>query len=144
MISKLTKDITEYLDESIKLDFIESSKKKKYRVAYHSACSMQHGQKVHEQPVKLLNKTGNHIYEIPDGHICCGSAGTYNLMQPEIAEELLKRKVNNIQKINPDFVATGNVGCIKQISMGTKIPILHTIELLDWYTGGKKPDSIKS
>ena len=65
-------------------------------------------------------------------------------MQPEIAEELLKRKVNNIQKINPDFVATGNVGCIKQISMGTKIPILHTIELLDWYTGGKKPDSIKS
>ena len=144
MISKLTKDITEYLDESIKLDFIESSKKKKYRVAYHSACSMQHGQKVHEQPVKLLNKTGNHIYEIPDGHICCGSAGTYNLMQPEIAGELLKRKVNNIQKINPDFVATGNVGCIKQISMGTKIPILHTIELLDWYTGGKKPDSIKS
>ena len=142
-ISKLCKDITEYLDESIKLNFIETSNKKKYRVAYHSACSMQHGQKVHEQPVNLLNKTGNHIYEIPDGHICCGSAGTYNLMQSEIAEELLKRKVKNIKKINPDFIATGNVGCIKQISMGTNIPILHTVELLDWYTGGKKPEIIK-
>jgi len=77
--------------------------------------------------------------EIPEGHICCGSAGTYNILQTEIAKELLKKKVNNIEGLNPDFISTGNIGCITQISNGIKTPILHTIEILDWYTGGPKP-----
>ena len=100
---------------------------------------MQHGQKVHSQPIDLLTKTDNEILEIPQGHLCCGSAGTYNILQPEIAGKLLNDKVKNIKSINPQIISTGNIGCITQISNGTNIPILHTIELLDWYTGGPKP-----
>jgi len=137
VISDLTKDVTEYLNESLKLDF--KSKDKKYKIAYHSACSMQHGQKVHSQPIELLSKTNNEIMEIPEGHICCGSAGTYNILQTKIAKELLKKKVKNIESLKPDFISTGNIGCITQISNGTQTPILHTIEVLDWYTGGPKP-----
>ena len=139
-ISELTKDISEYLDENVKLNFIENSEQKEYRIAYHSACSMQHGQKVHNIPKKLLQKTGNKIFDIPDGHICCGSAGTYNLLQNDIAKKLLENKIDNIKKINPQFISTGNVGCITQIASGTTIPILHTVEIIDWYTGGPKPD----
>tara|TARA_B100000686_G_C16746459_1_gene949718 strand:+ start:21 stop:1082 length:1062 start_codon:yes stop_codon:yes gene_type:complete len=139
-ISELTKDITEYLEENVKLNFVEKTKKEKnYKIAYHSACSMQHGQKVHNEPINLIKKTGNRVYEIPDGHICCGSAGTYNLLQTEIAEKLLKDKIQNIEKIKPQIISTGNIGCITQISQATKIPILHTIEIIDWYTGGPKP-----
>ena len=137
VISNLTKDVSEYLSESLKLNF--KTKNKKYKIAYHSACSMQHGQKIHDQPISLLNKTDNEIMEIPEGHICCGSAGTYNILQTEIAKELLKKKVNNIESLKPDFISTGNIGCITQISNGTNTPILHTIEVLDWYTGGPKP-----
>ena len=144
LISDIALDITEYLEESIKLDFTRTEHNKRYNIAYHSACSMQHGQKVHKQPIELLKKTGNNILEVPDGHLCCGSAGTYNLMHDEIASELLKRKCENIQKIQPDIIAAGNVGCITQISNGTKIPIVHTIELIDWFTGGKKPSRLKS
>lgn len=104
---------------------------------------MQHGQKVHQQPLDLLKQSGSEILEIPDGHLCCGSAGTYNLLQGDLAKELLKRKVTNINKIKPDFIAAGNIGCITQISTGTTIPIVHTIELLDWFTGGNKPREIK-
>jgi glycolate oxidase iron-sulfur subunit len=100
---------------------------------------MQHGQKVHSQPMELLSKTENEILEIPDGHICCGSAGTYNILQTDIADKLLKNKVDNIESLKPDVISTGNIGCITQISNATKIPILHTIEILDWYTGGPKP-----
>ena len=100
---------------------------------------MQHGQKVHNEPISLLQKTDNDIMEIPNGHICCGSAGTYNILQSEIAKNLLKDKVKNIESTNPQIISTGNIGCITQISNGTNIPILHTIELLDWYTGGPKP-----
>ena len=140
IISSLAKDVTEYLGKNIKLNFVE--KDKKFKIAYHSACSMQHGQKLHSQPINLLKKTGNEIIEIPDGHLCCGSAGTYNLLQGEMASELLVRKVSNIDKVKPDFISTGNIGCITQISSGTKIPILHTIEILNWYTGGEKPNAI--
>jgi len=140
VISSLAKDVTEYLGKNIKLNFVE--KDKKFKIAYHSACSMQHGQKLHSQPINLLKKTGNEIVEIPDGHLCCGSAGTYNLLQSEMASELLVRKVSNIDKVKPDFISTGNIGCITQISSGTKIPILHTIEILNWYTGGEKPSAI--
>ena len=136
-ISELTKDISEYLDEKVKLNFIKN--KKEYKIAYHSACSMQHGQKVHDVPISLIKKTGNKVLEIPEGHICCGSAGTYNLLQSDIASELLKNKVANIKKINPQFITTGNIGCITQIANGINIPILHTVEIIDWYTGGPKP-----
>ena len=105
---------------------------------------MQHGQKVHNQPINLLEKTKNEILEIPEGHICCGSAGTYNILQSKIAKQLLKQKVNNIKKVKPDLISTGNIGCIMQIANGTDIPIVHTVELMDWYTGGPKPRSLNS
>jgi len=136
-ISELTKDVSEYLSENLNLKF--KKKEKKLRIAYHSACSMQHGQKVHSQPINLLEKTKNEILEIPEGHICCGSAGTYNILQSKIAKQLLKNKVSNIESLKPQIISTGNIGCITQIRNGTNIPILHTIELLDWYTGGPKP-----
>ena len=143
-ISELTKDISEYLDENVKLNFISSEESnKEYKIAYHSACSMQHGQKIHDVPINLIKKTGNQVADIPDGHICCGSAGTYNLLQNEIAEKLLENKISNIKKINPQFIATGNIGCITQIAKGTKIPILHTVEIIDWYTGGPKPEILR-
>ncbi len=139
-ISELTKDISEYLGDNVKLNFIKSSENnKEYRIAYHSACSMQHGQKVHDVPKNLIKQTGNRVIDIPDGHICCGSAGTYNLLQSDIANKLLNNKISNIEKINPQFITTGNIGCIMQIAKGTKIPILHTVEIIDWYTGGPKP-----
>ena len=139
-ISELTKDVTEFFDENLKLNFKKEERHtKKYNIAYHSACSMQHGQKIHNQPINLLRKTGNKILDIPDGHLCCGSAGTYNILQPKIAKQLLKRKVDNINKIKPDLISTGNIGCIMQIANGTDIPIVHTVELIDWYTGGPKP-----
>lgn len=141
IISELTKDVTEYIYESLKLNI--KVKEKKYKVAYHSACSMQHGQKVHNQPLSLLEQTKNEILEIPEGHICCGSAGTYNILQSKIAKQLLDKKVKNIESLKPDFISTGNIGCITQITHGTKTPILHTIELLDWYTGGPKPEILQ-
>ena len=141
----LTKDITEYLDGHVKLDFIKNKDNdKEYKIAYHSACSMQHGQKIHNAPINLMKKTGNRVFNIPDGHLCCGSAGTYNLLQNDIAKELLKNKISNIEKINPQFIATGNIGCITQIANATKIPILHTVEIIDWYTGGLKPKVLRN
>ena len=143
-ISELTKDITEYLHENVKLNFITNSKNKKvYKIAYHSACSMQHAQKIHKEPINLIKKTGNQVLEVPEGHICCGSAGTYNLLQKDIANKLLENKVKNIKKINPEIISTGNIGCIKQIEKKINVPILHTIEIIDWYTGGPKPDVLK-
>jgi glycolate oxidase iron-sulfur subunit len=138
-ISELTKDISEFLTENLKLNFKEINKDKNYKIAYHSPCSMQHGQKVHAEPINLIKKTGNEVVEIPDGHLCCGSAGTYNMLQTEIADKLLKEKIMNIEKVRPDIISTGNIGCIAQIANGTTIPILHTIEIIDWYTGGPKP-----
>ena len=143
-ISELTKDIAEYLDNKVKLNFIvKSMNEKKYKIAYHSACSMQHGQKIHKEPINLIKKTGNEVLEISDGHICCGSAGTYNLLQNDIAKKLLKNKIINIEKIKPQIISTGNIGCITQIANGTKIPILHTVEIIDWYTGGPKPKVLR-
>ena len=144
-ISELTKDISEYLDENVKLNFINTKEtNKEYKIAYHSACSMQHGQKIHDVPINLIKKTGNQVFDIPDGHLCCGSAGTYNLLQNDIAKKLLKNKISNIEKIKPQFITTGNIGCITQISNGTKIPILHTVEIIDWYTGGPKPEVLRN
>jgi glycolate oxidase iron-sulfur subunit len=142
-ISELTKDITEYLDENLKLK-IKINNEKKYKIAYHSACSMQHGQKIHEQPKNLIKQTGNTVLDVPEGHMCCGSAGTYNILHQKMAKSLLKNKVENIEKISPDFISTGNIGCMTQISGGTKIPIVHTVEIMDWLTGGPKPYKLKN
>ena len=143
-ISELTMDITEFLDESLDLNFKEVENNRKFKIAYHSACSMQHGQKIHNQPINLIKKTGNEVLDIPEGHLCCGSAGTYNILQQKLAKKLLEQKVKNIKSTSPDIISTGNIGCITQIETGTTIPILHTVELLDWFTGGPKPDKLKS
>ncbi|MGH6968007.1 MAG: glycolate oxidase subunit GlcF [Stellaceae bacterium] len=112
------------------------------RVAYHSACSLQHGQRVHAQPKALLAEAGFTVLDPPEAHLCCGSAGTYNLLQPVIADRLRQRKVANLESIKPDIVVAGNIGCIAQIAAGTKLPVVHTVELLDWATGGPKPPAI--
>jgi len=139
-ISKKSFDITEYL---AKLDLPETQPPRPLHLAYHSACSMQHGQKITREPKALLAKAGFRVSDVPEGHLCCGSAGTYNILQPEIARQLRDRKVGNIEKIAPDAIATGNIGCITQIGGGTPIPIMHTVELLDWAYGGPEPRALK-
>jgi glycolate oxidase iron-sulfur subunit len=113
------------------------------RVAYHSACSLQHGQRIREAPKALLRKAGFTVLDIPEAHLCCGSAGTYNMLQPELAGRLRDRKVGNIERIGPEVVAAGNIGCLTQIASGTAIPVVHTVELLDWATGGPKPAALE-
>jgi glycolate oxidase iron-sulfur subunit len=133
-ISVKARDVTEFLAQR---DLPEASVS--LRLAYHSACSMQHGQQIKSEPLTLLRRAGFSVMEVPEGHLCCGSAGTYNILQPEIATKLRDRKVANIESLQPQAIATGNIGCITQIGTGTAIPILHTIELLDWAYGGPKP-----
>ncbi len=135
-VSSLAKDITEYLAE---LDLAPPIRTLAGAVAYQSACSMQHGQKITEAPKLLLRNAGFTVKDVPEGHICCGSAGTYNLLQPELATKLRARKVANIEATRPTAIATGNIGCITQIAAGTGIPIVHTVELLDWARGGPDP-----
>ena len=112
-------------------------------VAYHSACSLQHGQQVHREPKDLLAACGFVVKEVPEAHLCCGSAGTYNILQPEIAGRLRDRKIGNIAKTAPDVIAAGNIGCITQIASGTAIPVVHPVELIDWATGGPVPELLK-
>ncbi|MBU0584927.1 MAG: glycolate oxidase subunit GlcF [Alphaproteobacteria bacterium] len=138
-VSELAKDITEYLAT---LDLPEPPQKSGLEVAYHSACSMQHGQKIVRQPKELLTKAGFVVREPREGHLCCGSAGTYNIMQPEISARLRERKVKNIEATGAALVATGNIGCITQIASAASLPIVHTIELLDWAYGGKRPKGL--
>jgi glycolate oxidase iron-sulfur subunit len=111
-------------------------------VAYHSACSLQHGQKVTDPPKRLLGQAGFAVKDVPEGHLCCGSAGVYNIMQPDIASRLRARKVENIERVKPDLVAAGNIGCIAQIRSATGLPVVHTVELLDWATGGPAPKGL--
>ena len=134
-IVALTKDISEFLLERE----VSFRAPKALKVAYHSACSLQHGQKITEQPKSLLRRAGYEVIDIPEGHLCCGSAGTYNLLQPELAKALKQRKIVNIEALRPDVIAAGNIGCISQIRSGTTIPIVHTVELLDWAAGGPQP-----
>jgi glycolate oxidase iron-sulfur subunit len=138
-VSALAKDVTEFLDT---LDLPGPAKPSGLTVAYHSACSMQHGQKIDALPRQLLTQAGFKVRDIPEGHLCCGSAGTYNILEPEIAARLRDRKIANIVQASPDLVATGNIGCIAQIASGTSIPALHTIELLDFANGGPTPDGL--
>jgi glycolate oxidase iron-sulfur subunit len=135
-IAGLAKDIHEFMVER---SFRPSAHVPKLRVAYHAACSLQHGQKINSEPHHLLKQAGFEVIDVPEGHLCCGSAGTYNILQPEIAEALRSRKVSNIEKVLPDVVATGNIGCINQIAAGCNIPIVHSVELLDWASGGDMP-----
>lgn len=139
-IAGLARDITEFLTE---LGPLPVRREVGLKVAYHSACSMQHGQKITTLPKQLLTEAGFKVREPLEGHLCCGSAGTYNLLQPEIATQLRDRKVLNLERTDPDVVATGNVGCITQISGGTRIPVLHTVQLLDWATGGPEPANLR-
>jgi len=111
-------------------------------VAYHAACSLQHGQKVKTYPKDLLKKAGFRVVEPADSHLCCGSAGTYNLMQPVISAQLKSRKVHTLEATQPDLIAAGNIGCMMQIGSGTDLPVVHTVELLDWATGGPKPPTL--
>lgn len=135
-VSALARDVTECLAG---LDLPQPATRPGLTVAYHSACSMQHGQRIVREPKDLLKAAGFTVKDPPEGHLCCGSAGTYNIMQPEIAAELRDRKVRNIESTRPDVIATGNIGCITQIAGGTAIPVVHTVELLDWAYGGEKP-----
>ena len=136
-VSEMTLDITEFLGT---LDLDPPTRPTGQTVAYHSACSMQHGQKITDLPKQLLKAAGFSVKDVPEGHICCGSAGTYNLLQPELAEGLRRRKVANIERVDPEVIATGNIGCMTQIAKGTAIPIVHTVELLDWAHGGPAPE----
>ena len=113
------------------------------RVAYHAACSLQHGQKVVAAPKDLLRRVGFEVVEPRDSHLCCGSAGTYNLMQPEISGQLRDRKVATLEERSPQVIATGNLGCMLQIGQGTRVPVVHTVELLDWATGGPVPRALR-
>ena len=112
-------------------------------MAYHAACSLQHGQKVTGAPKALLRQVGFEVVEPKDAHLCCGSAGTYNLMQPEISGQLKARKVASLEAKAPDVIAAGNIGCMMQIGSGTGVPVVHSVELIDWATGGPKPPALR-
>ena len=135
VISGLTRDISEVM---VELGLSEVSARA-MKVAYHAACSLQHGQQIKDHPKTLLKAAGFEVVEPRDSHLCCGSAGTYNLMQPEISAKLKSRKVNALMEKAPEVIAAGNIGCMMQISSGVDVPVVHTVELLDWATGGPKP-----
>jgi glycolate oxidase iron-sulfur subunit len=143
-VSAIARDITEYLSD---LGPDAAVQPTGLTVAYHSACSMQHGQQIKDGPKNLLKAAGFTVKEPPEGHLCCGSAGVYNIMQPEIAGALRDRKIANIEKTKPDLIAAGNIGCITQIANGYEgrdraVPIVHTVELLDWVSGGPMPEEL--
>jgi glycolate oxidase iron-sulfur subunit len=140
-VSALAKDITEFMTG---LGLQPPQKHRGMRVVYHSACSMQHGQRIVHEPLDLLRAAGFEVLEVPDGFMCCGSAGVYNLLQPKIAGELKKRKVANIRSVQADVAASGNIGCMTQLSDAIGIPFVHTVELLDWATGGTQPEVLRT
>ena len=137
-ISALTLDISELLQRLT----LPVGAPKGLTVAYHAACSLQHGQQIKTAPKDLLKRVGFTVVEPADSHLCCGSAGTYNLLQPEISAQLRARKVQTLEAKRPDIIAAGNIGCMMQIGSATAIPIVHTVELLDWATGGPKPRTL--
>jgi glycolate oxidase iron-sulfur subunit len=140
-VSAMTQDISEYL-ATLPLA-PRAADRPSLKVAYHAACSLQHGQKVVLAPRQLLSDAGFAVEEISEGHICCGSAGTYNILQPELATQLRDRKIRNITRLGVHVIAAGNIGCITQIASGTAIPVVHPVELIDWATGGPVPAALK-
>ncbi|MGF1501582.1 MAG: glycolate oxidase subunit GlcF [Paracoccaceae bacterium] len=139
-VSAITRDISEFLAE---YGIGEAGQAVPLKLAYHAACSLQHGQKVTRAPKDLLKAAGFSVVEPAEGHLCCGSAGTYNLLQPKIATELRDRKVTNLERTRPEAIAAGNIGCITQIGQGTGVPVVHTVQLLDWATGGPVPRALE-
>jgi glycolate oxidase iron-sulfur subunit len=139
-VSALAKDVSEYLTT---LELPKTEAPASLTVAYHAACSLQHGQKIKTAPKDLLKGAGFQVKEAPESHLCCGSAGTYNILQPEIAGKLRDRKVANIESTRPDVIAAGNIGCLTQIASGTGIPVVHTVKLLNWAHGGDMPTELK-
>jgi glycolate oxidase iron-sulfur subunit len=137
-VAGLAMDVSELL---MQLDLPQGSDKG-LTVAYHAACSLQHGQQIKTFPKDLLKRAGYSVVEPADPHLCCGSAGTYNLLQPEISAKLKDRKIRTLEAKNPDIIAAGNIGCMMQIGSGTEVPIVHTVELLDWATGGPRPAAL--
>jgi glycolate oxidase iron-sulfur subunit len=137
-VAALAMDISEYL---AKIGYAPTREAPGLTVAYHAACSLQHGQKIMVEPKALLRKAGFTVVEAAESHLCCGSAGTYNILQPEIAGRLRDRKLDNIRARHPDVIAAGNIGCMTQLS-GGGLPVVHTVELLDWMAGGPKPDAL--
>ena len=138
-VSGIAMDVSEVLQ---KLD-LPAQADAGLKVAYHAACSLQHGQQIKTFPKNLLKRAGYQVVEPADSHLCCGSAGTYNLMQPEISGQLRDRKVQTLEARQPDIIAAGNIGCMMQIGRATKVPVVHTVELLDWATGGPKPSALE-
>lgn len=138
-VAALARDISEVMAD---IGLKDASHAEPLRVAYHAACSLQHGQQIRSAPKELLQAAGFQVVEPRDGHICCGSAGTYNLMQPAISSELKTRKVATLEVTRPQVISAGNIGCMVQIGSGTEVPVAHTVELLDWATGGPKPPSL--
>ena len=124
------------------LDLTSAEGPEAIKIAYHSACSMQHGQKLTKPPKDLLTQAGFEVREPLEGHLCCGSAGTYNMMQPEISARLKDRKAANVKRTGAEVMATGNIGCMMQLQDAVGMPVVHTVELLDWATGGPKPAGI--
>ncbi|HTV76966.1 MAG TPA: heterodisulfide reductase-related iron-sulfur binding cluster, partial [Steroidobacteraceae bacterium] len=137
--SALSRDISELLAQSpLPVRPLERPPS----VAYHSACSLQHGQQLDAVPRRLLREAGFEVREIAEGHLCCGSAGSYNILQPRIATQLRERKLANIARTGAEVIATGNVGCIVQLTAGGSTPVVHTVELLDWACGGPPPAAL--
>ncbi|HVT25711.1 MAG TPA: glycolate oxidase subunit GlcF [Rhizomicrobium sp.] len=136
-VAALAKDPCEVLDF---LGLVPGTLNQSIKVAYHSACSLQHGQRIPDLPKQLLRKVGFKVVDVPQAYLCCGSAGTYNILQPQIARQLREAKATNIRKTAPDVVAAGNIGCLVHIAKGMpELPVVHTVELLDWATGGPQP-----
>ena len=138
-ISAMTRDVVEFM---LELGLADAKPPEPLRVAYHSACSMQHGQGLKDEPKALLEDAGFRVTTPAEAHLCCGSAGVYNIMQPAIASRLKARKAGNLDKLGADVVAAGNIGCIAQLRGAVAAPVVHTVELLDWATGGPQPPAL--
>ncbi|NKB36819.1 MAG: glycolate oxidase subunit GlcF [Gammaproteobacteria bacterium] len=136
LVSGKTKDICEFLHENESLVF---STPRNNKITYQNPCSMQHGQRLSKQPLSLLEQAGYKIESLPDSHICCGSAGTYNILQSDLAEKLGQQKTQQLESTGADIIASGNLGCMTQLQQYSGLPLVHTIELLDWASSGPTP-----
>jgi glycolate oxidase iron-sulfur subunit len=138
-LSAMTRDITEFLTE---IGYQPTAKLPELRIAYHPPCSLQHGQKIVGLGEKLLKTAGFEVRDIPEGHLCCGAAGTYNLLEPEIAGRLRERKANHVTHTRAHALASGNLGCLQHLAGALDVPVVHTVELLDWAAGGERPRAL--